>query len=171
MPAFRLHPFDLVLAIRLLEPAGTLGAIAAELAVVPSQVHAAIRRLRQAGLAHTDRRSTLHRALSEFVLAGVRYAFAAERGALVYGIPTAYSTLPLSALVDAVDVVVWPAPRLAHAVRGFAISPLYRGAPLLAERSPLTYTRLSLVDALRIGDARVRELARTEWERSLTARR
>jgi hypothetical protein len=164
LTADRLHPFDVVLAIRLLRSSGTLQEIAAELSVAPSQVHAALGRLRLAGLLRAEGRATNSRALGELLLGGVRYVFPARRGPLVEGIPTAYSAPPLAALFDAVDVVVWPAPKHGQAVRGFGITPLYPKAPALLERAPDTYQLLSIVDALRIGEPRVRSLARTELE-------
>lgn len=162
--ADRLHPFDVVLALRLLRQAGTLQVLADELAVSPSQVHAALARLGRAGLLRSEGRSTNARALSEFLLAGVRYAFPARRGSLADGVPTAYSAAPLAAQFDAVDVVVWPASRHPQAVRGFGITPLYPKASELVLRSPETYQLLTLVDALRIGEPKVRSLARTELE-------
>ncbi len=163
------HAFDLVVALRLTESAGTLAQIADELAVSPSQVHAALRRLELAGLMRPDQRATNVRALLEFLGAGIRFAFPALRGPLRDGVPTAYSAPPLNAVVDAVDVVVWPAaadtPGL---VRGFSVLPLYPKAPVLARRSPRTYRLLSIVDALRLGDARLRPQARAALEAELS---
>lgn len=165
--AARTQPFDLVLGLRLLGPAGTLSAIAEELNVAPSQVHSALGRLHAAGLLKPDARATNPRALGEFLLFGARYAFPASRGALALGVPTAYSAAPLSALIDAVDVLVWPAPRCPDPVRGFALVPLYSGAIALRETSPETYRLLTLVDALRIGDPRIRSVARESLEGAL----
>ena len=51
-----------------------------------------------------------------------------------------------------------------NAVKGFALTPLYPRAVELPARSPNTYRLLTLVDALRIGDAKVRNLAREQLE-------
>ncbi len=149
---------------------GTLAPLASELQVAPSQVHAAIVRLGTAGLLKPESRTSNPRALGEFLLFGARYAFPAVRGTLVLGVPTAYSAPPLSTLVDAVDVLVWPAPKVADAVRGFSITPLYAGAIALRESSPETYRLLTLVDALRIGDPRIRNAAREQLEAALAWR-
>jgi DNA-binding Lrp family transcriptional regulator len=170
MHAHRTHPFDVVLGLRLLTASGTLAQLAEELAVVPSQVHASIRRLDRAGLLRPESRSVNARALGEFVLFGVRYAFPAVRGMLADGVPTAHSAQPLAALIDAVDVVVWPAPAAPDAVRGFSIRPLYGRAPTLVQTSPETYRLVTLVDALRLGDPRARTLARAELESALGSR-
>lgn len=158
------RPFDIVVALRLTQPAGTLTAIGDELAASASQIHAALRRLDSAGLLRPDSRRTNARALLEFLVGGVRYAFPAQRGPLRDGVPTAYSAAPLNAVVDAVDVVVWPAPGHPSAVRGFSVTPLYRRAPALRDRSPDTYRLVAIVDALRLGDPRVRPHARAALE-------
>lgn len=101
------------------------------------------------------------------MLSGVRYAFPAVRGSIVTGVPTAYSAPALTRIVDARDVVVWPAARALGAVSGFALTPLYPGAPLLPERSPEMYRLVTLVDALRIGDPRTRNAAREQLEVAL----
>ena len=168
--ALRTHPFDVVLAVRLLQPVGTLAPLAEELGVAPSQIHASLGRLERAGFLRPDSRSTNARALGEFILAGVRYAFPVLRGPLTEGVPTAYSTAPLAAVVDAIDVVVWPAPQALGRVRGFSLTPLYSRAPLLVERSPETYRLVSIIDAFRLGDARIRSMARAELERALGRR-
>ena len=161
------RPFDIVLALRLLKPAGTFTVLAEQLAASPSQVYAAARRLELAGLLRADERATNARALLEFLLSGVRYAFPVQRGALIDGIPTAHSAPPLNSIVDAVEVIVWPAPKLAGAVRGFGITPLYPRAVHLREKSPETYQLLTVVDALRLGDAKLRSHARAVLEKLL----
>lgn len=163
----RTLPFDVALGLRLLRPAGTIAQLADELAVVPSQIHGALGRLALAGLVRPDGRSANARALGEFVLQGVRYAFPAVRGALSSGVPTAYSAPALAALVDATDVVVWPRAVAEGGVRGFALAPLYARATRLPETSPETYRLLTLVDALRIGDPRTRNAARELLEIAL----
>ena len=167
MQAPQTRPFDLVVALRLLQPASTLAVMAEQLAASPSQVHASLKRLDAAGLLRPNTRATNARALLEFLSGGVRFAFPAQRGPLRDGVPTAYSAPPLNAVVDAIDVVVWPAPNQPNVVRGFSVVPLFRRAPLLVDRSPETYRLLTLVDALRLGDPKVRPHARAALEHSL----
>ena len=164
----RLHPFDVVLALRLLRPVGTLVEIAHELSVVPSQVHAALRRLEFAGLIRPGTRATNRHALAEFLEFGVRYAFPARVGNEAVGVPTAHSAALLSAHISAVDAFVWPSPRAVGAIRGYAVQPLYAGAVGLREKSPETYQLVALVDALRVGNARERSLARLHLKDALS---
>ena len=163
-------PFDLAVALRLASTAGTLTQLADELAVVPSQVHAAIGRLGLAGLLRQGARATNTRALADFLTYGVRYVFPARRGPLTLGVPTAYSAMPLSAHIDATDVLVWPAPDDANAVQGFSIVPLYPAAPRLVTTSPATYSLLTIADAFRLGDPRMRSAAREQLETALGPR-
>lgn len=153
-----------MVAVRLLRPAGTLASIADDLASAPSQVHAALGRLELAGLMKTEKRATNPRALLEFLMGGIRYAFPAQRGPLTTGVPTAYSAAPLSSVVDAVDVVVWPAPKVTDGVRGFSLTPLFPRASLLREHDPVTYRVLTVIDALRLGDLRLRQHAKEALE-------
>jgi hypothetical protein len=44
-------------------------------------------------------------------------------------------------------------------IRGIALQPLHDSAPEIARRDPSLAERLALVDALRLGDARIRGLA------------
>jgi len=166
--AAQTRPFDIAVALRLLRSSKTLAELAEDLAAAPSQVHAAIGRLELAGLLKPQSRATNGRALQEFLLGGVRYAFPVQRGPLVLGVPSAHSAAPLNAVVDAIDVVVWPAPKLSDAVRGFGLTPLYPRAPLLRERDPETYRALCVVDALRLGDPKLRPYAREALESLLS---
>ncbi len=148
--------------------------IADELAVAPSQVHAALQRLATAGLlkagAHSraaDARATNARALGEFLLFGVRYAFPAVRGPIAHGVPTAWSAPALAAHLDAPDAVVWPTAPTPTSIRGFSIKPLYANAVLIIGSAPETYRMLTLVDAMRLGEPRARSAARVLLEKAL----
>jgi hypothetical protein len=52
-------------------------------------------------------------------------------------------------------------------VVGQSLEPLYAGAPKLRERSPETYRLLTLFDALRVGQARERSVARELLKQAL----
>lgn len=83
---------------------------------------------------------------------------------MVGGVPTAYAAAPLNALIapSADPSPVWP-----HAegkARGIALIPLYPSAPAAALRSPALYENLALFDALRMGNARERNLAEKLFE-------
>lgn len=99
-------------------------------------------------------------ALEEFLIHGVRYAFPVEERAMTRGMPTAWAAPPLvDQLAAAADALppVWPDPH--GEVRGVAVEPLYRSVPQAARRDRALYELLTLVDAIRIGRARERNLA------------
>src|ERR1700688_463596 len=104
--------------------------------------------------------------LKEFLIHGIRYAFPVHRGGLVRGIPTAHAAPPLNQqLAESFDPPpVWP--DASGSVRGLEFSPLYKNVPAAASRDPKLYELLALVDAIRDGRAREREIA----IRELTAR-
>jgi hypothetical protein len=97
--------------------------------------------------------------LLEFVRHGLQYVYPAKRLPRCHGVPTAHSAAPLVDVVlsEPDDCLVWP-----HAAGdsfGDAIEPLYRSVPEAASRNPRLHRRLALIDAIRAGRARERELA------------
>jgi hypothetical protein len=75
------------------------------------------------------------------------------------GMPTSYAVAPLAGKISHSedDVPVWPDPD--GTVRGWTLTPLCRSAPEAAEKDPQLYEWLALVDAVRCGRAREREMA------------
>ena len=97
--------------------------------------------------------------LKEFLVHGVKYAFPVERGGPTRGMPTAEAAPPLSEQFPEPFPLppVWPFPQ--GNVRGIEFSPLYRNVPQAALRDQKLYELLALVDAIREGRAREREVA------------
>jgi hypothetical protein len=169
-PALKAQDFYLLLA--LLAKRGevlTYPELAAYAGLSMSEVHGALKRAEQARLlAFIDKQPRIITpAFKEFLLHGARYAFPAARGAMVGGVPTAYAAAPLNALIapSADPPPVWPHPD--GQVRGIALMPLYPSAPAAALRSPALYENLALFDALRMGNARERNLAEKLFEERL----
>lgn len=104
--------------------------------------------------------------LKEFLIHGVKYSFPVERGGPTRGTPTAEAAPPLNQILaqDFPLPPVWPNP--AGLLRGIAFSPLYKTVPEAALRDLELYELLALLDAIREGRAREREIA----IRELTAR-
>ncbi len=143
--------------------------MAAELYMSQSEVHSAAQRLELAGLIHgaeMDGKPNLT-AVEEFLIHGVKYAFAAERGSLVRGMPTSYAAEPLCHIINPGNepIPVWADPK--GKTRGIGIIPLYKTVPEAAKQDAQLYERLALVDALRDGRARERKLAEKELKKSL----
>lgn len=106
-------------------------------------------------------------AFRPLLLQGAPYFFPAVRGEVTVGYPTAFGVEPLKSKVLFADELppVWPHPD--GTVRGTTLLPLYPKLPLAALQDPALYELLALFDALRMGQARERELARGLLEERL----
>jgi hypothetical protein len=170
-----LKPQDALFLLKLLAQGrsawSSYGALALELSMSPSEVHAAANRVVQAqlGVQEGPAVSVQVRNFGEFLIHGIRYCFVPERGELTRGMPTAHAAAPLSAemLPTGEPPPVWPDPE--GSVRGESFTPLYRSAPAAAKRDSGLYELLALVDALRGGRARERSLAATLLRARLNA--
>jgi hypothetical protein len=164
-----LKPHDVAVAVQvaLAGPDWTYASLAQSLAMSASEVHGAVHRLTRSGLVHQNRRANVT-ALLEFLQYGVRYVFPAERGPLTRGLPTSHAAPPLSSVMSAGDdpPPVWPDPE--GTVRGESLVPLLKSAPKAAKADGRLYQALALVDALRGGQARERQLAQTLLKELLT---
>jgi hypothetical protein len=107
--------------------------------------------------------------LLEFLLHGVRYAFPAEKGALTRGVPTGYAAAPLNQWIAGGDdpPPVWPYAE--GPVRGYSFTPLHKNVPQATLEDTRLYELLALVDGLRDGRARERDLAGRELKKRLEA--
>jgi len=108
------------------------------------------------------------RNLEEFLIHGVKYVFVPEQGELTRGMPTAHAAAPMNKRIaaSADPPPVWPDAK--GNTRGIAFSPLYGVAPTAAQADPKLYELLVLVDAIRGGRAREREIAIKELKVRLT---
>jgi hypothetical protein len=160
-----LLPQDVLVLAKLVSYGGqrpSMAQMAADLGLSPSQVHASLKRLERSRLITPSTNEPQLRAVEEFLLHGVKYAFPAVRGEATRGMPTAYAAPPLRAAIaqDGDPPPVWPSAE--GKVRGVTLEPLHRAAPKAAAQDPLLYELLALIDALRDGRARERQLAERE---------
>lgn len=133
-----------------------------------SEVHAAVKRCTESGLYNPDTRQPRFKALQEFLFHGLRYVFPAQPGGPVQGLPTSFAAPPLSRKLrfDPHEIPVMPL--VGGPARGPEIRPLYRSAPVAAAKDPQLYELLALVDALRSGRARERNLAQDALAEALS---
>ena len=98
----------------------------------------------------------------------MKYAFVPELGELTRGVPTGYAAAPLKGtfVVGNDPPPVWPYAE--GEVRGYSFSPLYRSAPQAALADQRLYELLVLVDSIRGGKAREREVAIRELQKRLS---
>jgi len=166
----QMKPQDLLVVLKILASGwpGSYALLGLDLGLSPSEAHAAMGRARKAGLMHPLENTPIKTALAEFLLHGIRYVLPAEPGSMTRGMPTSYAAPPLREQFSSSendDVPVWPDPDGER--RGYELKPLYRSVPKAARKDAKLYEWLALVDALRAGRARERELARQIVERRL----
>lgn len=125
-----------------------------------SEAFKTTRRLVAARLVEPGGWRPLRNPLFNYVVHGVPHAFPGKLGEPTRGIPTAWAAPSLkSSLPQGSDLPpVWPW----HdgKVRGHSVEPLLGSVPIAIKNLPSLYETLALVDALRIGQARDREIAR-----------
>lgn len=159
-----LKPQDVLLLLKLVVlngPTSIFPAVPEALGLSKAEVHNSSKRVRNARLLPHDSWNPLRKNLLEFLVHGVKYVFPARYGSETIGMPTAYAAPPLNAQIAAngAALPVWPDPE-GHA-RGQALYPLYPSAPQAARRDPALYELLALLDAIRIGNVREQQLAKT----------
>ena len=168
----QLKPQDVVVLIKLLEYEKEwppYAQISKELFLSASEVHAAVQRARQSRLLTGSSPTEFPNksALEEFLLHGLKYSFPPERGEITRGMPTGYAAEPLKSRISVgTDLPpVWPTPD--GKTRGYSFAPLYKSAPKAALKDKYLYEMLALIDAIRDGRARERQIAEDELKRRL----
>jgi hypothetical protein len=165
-----LKPQDIVVLLKLVainDSDWSYNSLANDLAMSPAEVHAGIKRCVAARLFNQQRNAPIRSALLEFLVHGVKYVFLPDRGALTRGIPTGYAAPPLNSLIVQTNEPppVWPSPE--GTIRGYEFSPLYKSVPKAVAKDSVLYELLVLVDAIRDGRARERDLAVKELTKRL----
>lgn len=132
-----------------------------------SQTHASVKRLEKSRLVNADR--TVNRPnLAEFLIHGVRYLLPPVSLGVLTGMPTAGAAPALQQLSFPIpDAAPWVWPADNGTVRGIGLEPICASAPAAAAGHAGLYRLLALVDALRAGAARDRQLAAAALRKDL----
>jgi hypothetical protein len=123
-------------------------------------VQRALARAQEAGLYTGDRREVHLPHFEEFAMHALRFVAPVQLGGIVPGVPAAWAAEPMASAIHSSGEEpppVWP-----HAqgrVRGQAIEPLHSAAPEAVEGWSELGEILALLDSLRAGDPRVRQVA------------
>lgn len=131
--------------------------------VSKSQISLSLNRMYDVGLAKVDRKlqvpKTNTKALLEFIAYGIRYVFPAKEGVIGRGIATSIAAPVLRGkLMTSGELQpVWSNPR--GNTKGMLIEPLHPKVFLAVQQDAQLYAMLALVDAIRIGHPRERNLA------------
>ena len=167
-----LKPFDFVLAVKVAVSNGPdfrMALLAEEFGVSLSTIHESLKRAEAARMLSrsTGPLRAIRVALQEFAVHGLKYAFPAAAGRAARGVATAIGAPVLAKHFAAggSPVPVWPTPD--GTTYGFEIVPLHPSVPQAALRDQALYDVLALVDAIRVGAAREREIAVKELQAQL----
>ncbi len=142
--------------------------LARELGLSQYEVSMSLERAKNSGFLDGSKKLLMRSALLEFLVHGIKYVYPAQHGPVCRGVPTSHSAPPLSKRIVSQkhDQYVWPSGE--GTMRGQAVSPLYASAPKAALRDSRLHELLALVDAIRVGRARERQIACAELERRLS---
>ena len=167
-----LKPLDFVLAVKIAVNRSQnflLAHLAEEFQVSLSTVHGSLSRAEAARLISRSAGSlrALRPAVQEFAIFGLKYAFPAVVGRAGRGLATAVGAPILAQHFHATEgpVPVWADPE--GKTFGYEVIPLHPSVPMVASRDQGLYEVLALVDALRVGAAREREIAVNELKARL----
>ena len=157
---------DLLVLLKLAASASASASVrelAGELGISKSAIAMSLKRLDELELTkgESPNRRVNKLATRDLLEHAARWIAPATAGDWELGLPTAHSAAHLASKFRGdTDPVVIP---LAHGpLRGRAIPPLHPQAPAAAARDPRLHRLLAIVDALRIGRAREREIAASE---------
>jgi hypothetical protein len=133
--------------------------IAQAIGLSQSETSAAIQRCEKSGLYSPVSGKPVRAAMEEFFIHGLKYCFPATLGAPDRGMPTAHSAPPLSSMLAGGENEIFIWPYVNGNVRGVSVEPLYKSVPEAAINDNMLYECLALIDAIRIGRAREKNLA------------
>ena len=141
----------------------TARALELQTGISKTQINLSLKHCIEIGLARTDRKLGVPRAntkaLYEFIVYGLKYVLPARAGELTRGITTGFAAPVLHKTLTSAGehVPVWPYAR--GNTMGMKVEPLFKTAADAARKDPEMYALLALVDAIRLGQPRERNLA------------
>lgn len=158
LPAMR--PQDIVVLLKILLEEGkpwTQLSLARALFMSQSEISASLSCSHYARLLHDNGRKVVRQSFMDLLQYGVPFVFPQQPGNMVRGVPTAHSAAPLKKLIESTEHYVWPYAK--GTVRGHGIQPLFNTVMQAVELDAQLYELLALVDAVRVGKVREKNLA------------
>jgi hypothetical protein len=164
-----LKPQDVVVLAKLIALKGidnwSQNSIAHNLCLSPSQINSAFKRLVAAKLItpyqSSGKPSPILQACAEFLIHGLKYVIPAKLGEMTRGVPTSYAAPSFKGriVIGSDPIPVWPHSKGTD--KGVALKPLYSSVPesIIKHVDPKFYDLLTLLDALRVGRAREKQIA------------
>ena len=163
-----MSPLDVVVLLKIISLGNqplTQMTLADTLFMSQSEISKSFARSKYAGLLDSSGKNVRKLALMEFLQYGIAVVYPMQPGAIVRGIPTAHSAAPLSEVIQSTEPYVWPSGK--GTLRGQSIIPLYSTVVDAVKIDSKLHELLALVDALRVGKAREKELAIAELKKRI----
>ena len=163
-----MSPLDAVVLLKIIslgDQPWTQMTLADTLFMSQSEISKSFARSKYAGLLDSSGKNVRRMALMEFLQYGISYVYPQQPGAMVRGVPTAHSAAPLSEVIQSTEPYVWPSGK--GTLRGQSIIPLYPTVVDAVKIDSKLHELLALVDALRVGKAREKELAIAELKKRI----
>ena len=163
-----MNPQDFIIALFLaLEEKPILQKdIADRLKISRSAVSYAIKRLGKLKIINLDNQQVMVHSLLDFVQYAIHFIYPTDIGPKVKGIPTAVSGPILDQLITTEETYVWKSEK--GTAIGQEVQPLYERVPEFINYESQLYQVLSLIDAVRIGNSREKNIANKELKKILT---
>jgi hypothetical protein len=163
-----MSPLDVVVLLKIISMGNqpwNQKPLAEALFMSQSEISKSFARSRYAGLLDISGKKVRKLAFMEFLQYGIAYVFPQQPGAVVRGIPTAHSAAPLNEFIQSSEPFIWPSGK--GTVRGHSIVPLYPSVVDAVQNDTKLHELLALVDALRVGRTREKELAIAELHKRI----
>lgn len=162
-----MRPQDVVILLKLMTRPSkhwTQVELARQLFLSQSEISESLARSSYSGLL-LPKRQVQARLLFNFLVHGLPYVFPQQLGPVQRGIATSHSAEPLKTDIVSEEAYVWPYAK--GDTRGKSVQPLYVGVVQAVDLDADLYQMLALVDALRVGRVREKNLAATHLEKLL----
>lgn len=155
-----MRPHDVAVLLKIASKGGEdwlMKDLANELLISQSEISESINRSTIAGLINSDKRTLRKLALIDFLQSGLPYVFPQQPGSISRGVSTSISAPPLNKEFLSDEQFVWAYGKGDN--RGQIIEPLHPKTPEACLKDSKYHELMALVDVLRIGKARERNLA------------
>jgi hypothetical protein len=139
--------------------------LSSALEISQSEISESLNRSLIAGLINYTKKEVFVLSLMEFLQFGIKYVFPQKPGAIVRGTPTAHSHIFMKSKIISSENYVWP--NVKGNTRGQAIEPLIKSVVNVVALNDELYKLLALVDVLRVGKNREKNIAIQELKISL----
>ena len=141
----------------------TQSQLALGLGVSQSNIHRALKQLHASGLMRSNKPQ--RHAFRDVTVHAVRHIYPAVLGPPARGVATAHSTPTIALQIRAEETMVWPLD--SASAFGTALEPLHPCVPGAAQRSSRFHELMALIDVIRVGRIRERQLAASRLDEIL----